>query len=39
MSSELDSKKELVRALRRDAEVVDRMKADAKLKDREVEEL
>ena len=39
MSSELDSKKELVRALRRDAEVVDRMKADAKLRDRSVEEL
>ena len=39
MSSELDSKKELMRALRRDAEVVDRMKADAKLKDREIEDL
>jgi chromosome segregation ATPase len=39
VSSELDSKKELVRALRRDAEVVDRLKADSKLKDRTVEEL
>ena len=39
MSSELESKKELIRALRRDAEGVDRLKADAMLKDREIERL
>ena len=39
VSSELESKKELVRALRRDTDGVDRVKADAKNKDREIEDL
>ncbi len=39
VTSELESKKELVRALRRDAEGVDRVKTDGKIKDRELDEL
>ena len=39
MSSELESKKELVRALRRDTDGADRVKTEARNKDREVEEL
>jgi len=39
VTSELESKKELVRALRRDVESVDRSKTDGKAKDRELDEL
>lgn len=36
LTSELQSKQELIHALRRDAEASDRLKADAKLKDKEI---
>src|SRR5690606_9917616 len=36
LASELDSKKDLIRALRRDAETADRLKAEAKRKDADV---
>jgi predicted RNase H-like nuclease (RuvC/YqgF family) len=39
VSSELESKKELVRALRRDGDGADRLKNESKQKDRELEEL
>ena len=39
LKAELDSKQELIRALRRDAEMSDRLKADAKRKDKEIEAL
>ena len=39
MSSELESKKELVHALRRDGDGAERLKTEAKQKDRELEEL
>ena len=39
VSSELESKKELVRALRRDTDGTERVKAEARNKDREIDEL
>ena len=39
VSSELESKKELVRALRRDTDGAERLKADARSKDREIDDL